>query len=218
MTLNKDEFVSSLTHFVGFLLSIVALVLLIVFAAHRGTAIHVVAFSIFGASLILLYAISSAYHFIHPYNKAKKILRKIDHSMIYVLIAGTYTPIVLVALKGGLGWSIFGVIWGLAIMGIMLKTLVPISRVRAWHSVLFYILMGWLIVFAFFPLNEAISSTGFLWLLLGGVMYTLGTIFFGLDIVLPRKRWFRMHDIFHLFILAGSFSHFWLMFRYIMYL
>lgn len=136
--------------------------------------------------------------------------------MIYVLIAGTYTPICLVPLRGGWGWSIFGVIWGLAILGIILKT--TSKKIKGWFSALFYILIGWLILIAFLPLMESLPAHGLGWLVAGGISYTLGTIFFGLDHIVPRTRWFGMHEVFHLFVIGGSFSHFWVMFKYVLYI
>lgn len=213
---NHNEPLSSLTHFVAMLLSIAGLTLLTVFASLYSSAWHIVAFSIFGASLVLLYLASSFYHIAPSHHKIKRILQKIDHSMIYVLIAGTYTPICLVPLRGGWGWSIFGVIWGLAILGIILKT--TSKKIKGWFSALFYILIGWLILIAFLPLMESLPAHGLGWLVAGGISYTLGTIFFGLDHIVPRTRWFGMHEVFHLFVIGGSFSHFWVMFKYVLYI
>lgn len=203
-------------HFVAMLFSVAALVLLIVFSVSKGTAWHIVSFSIFGSSAILLYFASSLYHFTSQESRFKDKLRKFDHIMIYILIAGTYTPISLVALRGGWGWSVFGVIWGLALIGILLKF--TRIQLQGWKSVLFYIFMGWLILIALFPLIKIISFQGFFLLFLGGLLYTLGTIFFGLGKIMPQTRWFGMHDVFHLFVMAGSLSHFLLMFKHILYL
>ena len=212
----QNEPLSSLTHLIGLFLAITALVLLIVFAVKKGTALHVVAYTIFGSSMVLLYLASTCYHFVDVQGKWKNILRKIDHAMIYILIAGTYTPIALVALRGGWGWSIFGVVWGLALAGIILK----ISKLdfHGWKSVFLYIGMGWLAIIAFIPLLQNIPIVGLFWLVLGGVLYTFGTIFFGLDKIIKRSRWFGMHEIFHLFVMAGSFCHFWLMLKIVVYL
>jgi len=194
----------------------IGLVLLIVFASKYGNAWHIVAFSIFGSSLVLLYLASTLYHLVPADRKIKSVFRKIDHSMIYILIAGTYTPVSLIALRGGWGWSLFGVIWGLAIMGIVHK--ITTKKINGLMPVIFYILMGWLALIAFLPLVRALPMMGVLWLVIGGIFYTIGTIFFGLDSLLPKKRWFGMHEVFHLFVIAGSFSHFWLMLKYILYL
>lgn len=153
--------------------------------------------------------------FICKTSRSKEIFRKIDHSMIYILIAGTYTPITLVLLRGALGWTIFGIIWALAISGVIIKA--NGFKIKKWISTGIYILMGWMIVIPFYPLSKTIPSEGLWWLFIGGISYTIGTIFFALDTVIPKRRWFSMHDIFHLFVIAGSFSHFWLMFRYVLY-
>ncbi len=212
----KNEPISSLTHFIGALLSIAGLVLLILFASKYGNVWHIVAFSIFGSSLILLYFASTLYHLIPADKKIKSVFRRIDHSMIYILIAGTYTPVCLIALRGGWRWSLFGVIWGLAIMGVVYK--ITTKKISGWIPVIFYILMGWLVLIAFLPLVRALPIKGILWLVMGGVFYTIGTIFFWLDNILPKKKWFGMHEVFHLFVIAGSFSHFWLMLNYILYI
>lgn len=212
----QNEPLSSLTHLIGAILSIAGLVILVVFAAIRSTAWQITGFSIFGASLILLYLASALYHFFPITHRAKNVFRRIDHSMIYVLIAGTYTPICFVLSSKPWGWTLFGLIWGLAIIGIVLKAVG--LKINRWLAVFMYILMGWLIIIAFPVLLKTIPATGILWLITGGIFYTLGTIFFGLDKLLPRTRWFGMHEIFHLFVIGGSVSHFWLMFKYILYL
>jgi hemolysin III len=209
-----NEPTSSLLHFIAALLSIAGLVLLIIFAALKATAWHVIGFSIFGATLILLYFASTIYHFASKSKKAKKVLEKIDHAMIYVLIAGTYTPICLTALRGPLGWSILGVIWGLAALGIVFSTLGGLNKII---ETIIYVVMGWIIVFAMFPLLETIQLGGFAWLLLGGVFYTIGAVVYAIDNKFPTKsRWFTLHELFHLLVMAGSFSHFWVMLHYVM--
>ncbi|MBR9690178.1 hemolysin III family protein [Candidatus Woesearchaeota archaeon] len=212
--LHKNEPFSALTHLIGFFLSIAALVLLVVFASLYGTAWHVVGMSIFGATLILLYLASTIFHFIPKrMKKLKAICKRIDQSFIYVLIAGTYTPITLTKLRGPWGWSLFGIIWGIAIIGVLLKSF---GRINDVASTLIYIAMGWIIVIALYPLLKVLPMTGFLWLLAGGVFYTLGTIFLALERIFPRKNHFWFHEVFHLFVIAGSFSHFWLMLKYVL--
>ncbi len=211
--MKNNEPLSSLTHFIGFLLSIAGLVLLIVFASLHRTNWHIVGFSIFGASLILLYLSSTLYHFFPLDSKAKKIFKKIDHSFIYVLIAGTYTPICLTVLRGSLGWSIFGIIWGLAVFGVVLKS--SNIKISEKLSTIIYLFMGWIILIALFPLLNSVTYKGFLFLLSGGIAYSLGTVFFALDKIAPRTRWFGMHEIFHIFVLIGSFLHFWFMLKYL---
>ena len=211
----EGELISSFTHGIGALMSIAALVILIIYASINGTAVHVVSFAIFGASLILLYVASTCYHLTSPLKKSKGILKKIDHSMIYILIAGTYTPICLVLLGGGWGWSLFGVTWGLAVTGVLLKTVTP--NVKGVWSTLSYLLLGWVVIIAFFPLIRLMPEGGLFWLVFGGLSYSAGTIFFGLDAKYSHKKIVTWHDVFHIFVMIGSFSHFWLMIRYITY-
>ncbi len=194
-----EEIFSSVTHGIGALLSIVGLVMLIVLAALYGDAWHIVSFSIFGGTLIVLYAASALYHsFSNP--SAKMILRKIDHSAIYLLIAGTYTPFVLVSLRGAWGWSIFGVIWTLAIIGITTK-FVATHRFRG-ASVAIYLVMGWLGVIAIRQMLSGVPPHSLILLLIGGLSYTTGVIFYSF-----RRLPFN-HGIWHLFVLCGSASHY----------
>ncbi len=216
----QNEPLSSFSHFLAFLFSIVGLVLLIVYSALYGSAWHIIGFTVFGISLVLLYLSSALYHFFCRTGKCKRVFRRIDHSMIYVLIAGTYTPVCLTVLRGALGWTLFGVIWALAILGVVWKSCG--LQVKGWISALFYIFMGWLSLIATFPLLEELPLDGFFWLVLGGVLYTVGAIFFGVDTLVKgelRKRlWVTFHDVFHLFVIAGSLSHFWFMIHYVLYL
>lgn len=212
--LKQNEPFSSLSHFIGTILSLVGLILLVVLAGIKGNAWKVVGFSIYGISLVLLYGASALYHFISSENNKKKLFQKFDHALIYVLIAGTYTPICLVVLRGAWGWSIFGVVWGLAVAGILIKFLE--LKIKPWLSTVLYILMGWVAVVAISPLAESLSAGGLVWLFVGGLFYTVGTIFFGLERYIPRKRWFGMHEVFHIFVLGGSFCHFWLMLKYVL--
>ena len=205
---------SGLTHFIATLLSIAGLSVLVTLAAIKGTAIHVVSFSIFGAALILLYLASTIYHFLSHGHPQKDLFQTIDQLMIYVLIAGTYTPLALITLPPTWGWSIFGVIWGLALTGIIIKGFrLGLPR---WFPAVFYLLMGWLIVIAFVPLRDAIPPEGIFWLVLGGLFYTIGTGFFALDNISPKKSWYTYHDIFHIFVMGGSLSHFWFMLKFVL--
>ncbi|MFZ1626735.1 MAG: hemolysin III family protein [Candidatus Moraniibacteriota bacterium] len=210
----SNEPVSSFTHLIATLLSIAGLSLLVTLAALSGSATHVVAFAIFGAALILLYLASTLYHFISKNHPAKELFRILDHSMIYVLIAGTYTPITLLILPLGWGWTLFGIIWGLSLIGIVKKVLRP--PVPGWFSATFYLLMGWLILIALGPLQERLSNEGLFWLALGGVFYTIGTVFFTLDHRFPLQRWYTLHDIFHVFVMLGSLCHFWFMLKFVL--
>lgn len=209
----KDP-VSGLTHLLGAFLSIAGSGWLIYFAASGDKPWHVVSFAVFGASLVLLYTASALYHLLRVPERASKTMRRIDHMMIYLLIAGTYTPISLIALRGAWGWSLFGVIWGLAAAGIVLK-LFWLDAPR-WLYTLFYVFMGWLVVVAFVPLMRALPPGGIGWLVVGGVLYSVGALIYGLKRPDPFPKVFGFHEIFHLFVMAGSASHFWLMNRYIL--
>lgn len=205
--------ISALTHLVGALLSVAGLILLVYRGATTGTAWHVVSFSIFGASLILLYTASTLYHWLQVSEEARRVLRRIDHMMIFVLIAGTYTPILLVPLRGAWGWSLFGVIWGLALAGLVLK--IFWLEAPRWLNTLLYIGMGWLVVVAAVPLVNRVPPPGLIWLLAGGLFYTAGAVLYALKWPNPFPRVFGFHEIWHLFVMAGSFSHFWSIFRHL---
>ncbi len=213
----KDP-VSATTHIIGALFSVWGLVILLVRAARLKKPWHVVAFAIYGASLITLYTASALYHSLTVSETANLILEKLDHAMVYFLIAGTYTPLCLVVLRGGWGWSLFGVNWALAIAGIVLKlifTRPPFAVIAVFFA--FYIIMGWLIVIAWNPLRRALPGKGILWLVWGGIFYTAGTVTLNLKF-LQFSPAFGPHEVWHLFVMAGSFCHFWLMLRYILYL
>ncbi|MFP4698285.1 MAG: PAQR family membrane homeostasis protein TrhA [Eubacteriales bacterium] len=209
----KDP-ISTLTHFIGMILSIIAIILLVSKANVEATFIHVISFTLFGISLIMLYFASTIYHFIEKPKKLSDILHRVDHMMIYVLIAGTYTPICLIPLNGLWGWSLLSIIWGVALAGITLKAL-WINAPR-WLSTGIYILMGWLVIIAFNPLMKSLPSGAFAWLLAGGIVYTLGGLIYALK--WPRLKFnnFGFHELFHLFVMGGSFSHFILMYKYIL--
>lgn len=211
----KDSF-SGFSHLAGAVLSVAGLFLLVRYALENGTVWHIVSFSIFGTSLILLYTASSLYHLLTVSEKGTKILRKIDHMMIYVLIAGTYTPVCLIPLRGGWGWSLLISIWGIAMAGIILKVLW--FNVPRWLYTFFYLLMGWLIVIAFIPLVKTMPAAAIFWLVAGGLLYTTGAIIYGTKWPKLKLKGFGFHEVFHIFVLYGSFCHFWMMFRYIVYL
>jgi hemolysin III len=194
-----EEFANSVTHGVGLGLSLAGLVVLIILTALRGTAWHVVSCTIYGSTLVILYAASTLYHSIQS-ARAKRVLRIIDHGAIYLLIAGTYTPFTLVNLRGGLGWTLFGVVWGLAALGIVFKVFhvdrFPIA------STLVYLSMGWLVVIAWKPMMTLIPAGGIALIAAGGAAYTLGVFFYA------AKRIPYNHAIWHLFVLAGSIFHY----------
>ena len=203
----SEEKVNIITHAIGLLLSIAALVLLIIHASSNGSARHIVSFTIFGASMILLYSASTLYHYSQTPNIRRK-LNILDHASIYVLIAGTYTPFTLVTLKGALGWTIFGITWGIALIGIFLKLFYTGKYDKI--STIAYVAMGWIIIFAVKPLIENLPLNGLYWLLAGGVFYTIGAILYSI-----KKIKFN-HAIFHIFVLLGSFSHFMAIYFYVL--
>jgi hemolysin III len=208
---HPNEPLCAITHLVAAMLSVAALVLMVIFA-NRGSL--ETGSAIFGATLILLYLVSCLYHFSCKGTKLRAVLKRLDHSMIFVLIAGTYTPVCLALPSRGWGWSIFGVIWGLAFLGVVLKAVG--AKLSEWVSVLIYILMGWLVVIAFYPMLLWMPLISYFWLVFGGVSYTFGCIFYALDGRVARSRWFGMHEIFHLFVILGSFSHFWFIFKFVL--
>lgn len=196
----KSERFNSISHLVGAALALAGTVVLIVVASRDGAVSRIVSFSIYGSTLFLLYLISSLYHGLSP-GRAKRVFRVLDHQAIYLLIAGSYTPFTLVTLDGGVGWWLFGAIWGMAVLGLVLDAL-PRRGARV-LPIIIYLVMGWLIVLAIDPLLEVLPRAGFLWLLTGGIFYSAGVVFYALD-----RRYPWMHGIWHLFVLAGSMSHF----------
>lgn len=214
MHIKLKDTVSGLSHLLGAFLAVAGLVVLIVLAVRDATVWHIVSFTIFGVSMILLYSASAIYHLLPSGQKVTLILRKIDHMMIFILIAGTYTPICLVALRGSWGWSLFGLIWGLTVAGIMLKAFY--FRAPRWLSTVIYIAMGWLVVVASVPLAKSLPSGGLFYLALGGMFYSVGALIYGTKWPPIPSKWFSFHEVFHIFVLLGSLSHFYLMLEYMM--
>ncbi|KAF2957071.1 hemolysin III family protein [Marinitoga sp. 38H-ov] len=202
-----EEVANSITHGIGAILSFVGLIILIIFSVLKGNSLQTFSVTIYGISLFLLYLASTLYHSIQN-KKIKHILEIIDHSAIYLLIAGTYTPFTLVTLNGKIGWTIFITVWVLAIIGISLKPFF-VKRFRI-LSTLLYIAMGWIIIFAIKPLVSLLPFGGILWLIIGGLLYTIGAIFY-----VWRKLPYG-HMIWHLFVLGGSISHFIAVFFYVL--
>ena len=194
-----EEIANAVTHGLGALLSIAGLVILIVSAATRADIWAVVSFTIFGSSAVLLYTMSTVYHSVAA-PRAKHVLEILDHSFIYILIAGTYTPFALTVLRPSVGWLIFGVVWGSAVLGIAIKPFL-VKKAR-FLSTLAYILMGWIVVFAWKPLVSAVDTSTIVYLAVGGLSYTLGAVFY----LMKGRRW--MHAVWHLFVLAGTTMHF----------
>ncbi|MEK8214534.1 PAQR family membrane homeostasis protein TrhA [Paenibacillus sp. FSL L8-0463] len=203
----REEVANAITHGIGTVLSVAALVLLVVFASLKGTAWHVVSFSIYGTTMLLLYLNSTLVHSLRE-GKAKDLFEFFDHSSIYLFIAGTYTPFLLVAIRGTLGWSLFGIIWGVAFFGVLFKAY--FVKRFLFMSTVFYIAMGWLIVIAWNPLSAVVAGEGMMLLMAGGILYTLGTIFY-------VWRGFPFHHaIWHVFVLAGSVTHFFAVLIYLL--
>lgn len=194
-----EEIFNGITHGIGIPLSIAGLVILVVYAAIHGNAWHIVSFSIFGASLIACYTSSTLYHSFSDV-KIKNIFARFDHASIFLLIAGTYTPILLTVIRGALGWSMFGIIWGVAISGIVIRS-IYLERFRK-LMVAIYLVMGWMFVFAIKPVLTNMPLLSLVFLLTGGICYSIGVIFYAW-----RKLPFG-HGIWHLFVLAGSIMHF----------
>ena len=205
MRFHGEKF-NALSHLVAAVLAIAGTVVLIVLAALTGDARKVVGVTIFGTTLMILYSISTLYHALG--GRAKAVLQKLDHFSIYLLIAGTYTPFCLVTLRGAWGWSLLGVEWGLVVLGI-LQELRPANEARI-RSVVIYVLMGWAAVVAIHPLIDALGMAGFAWLAGGGLFYTLGIVFYAID-----TRMAHAHGIWHLFVIAGSATHYVAILRYV---
>ena len=193
------ERLNAWTHLIGALLSISGASILITLAVMMGDPWKIVSVSVFGATLVLLYSASTLYHSLR--GRAKVILRKLDHLSIYLLIAGTYTPFCLVTLRGAWGWTLFGIVWGLAIIG-MLQEIRPRSEARI-MSLVIYAVMGWVVVIAIKPLLDHLETAGFAYLAGGGLLYTVGMVFYAFD-----SRFRHWHGIWHLFVIGGSLMHY----------
>jgi len=203
----KEEKLNVISHGIGLVLSIVALLLLIFKAVKAENSVNLVSFSIFGASMVLVYAASTFYHSAKT-NRLRIRLNILDHAAIYILIAGTYTPFALITLKGTTGWIILWVVWGIAFIGVILKLFFA-GRYQLLSTIL-YVAMGWLIIFAINPLIENLSTPGLWWLFAGGISYTIGAILFML------KKIPYNHAIFHVFVLLGTFAHFISIYFYVL--
>lgn len=206
----KEPF-SSYSHFLGVILSIAALITLVVQSRHdSGSAI---AFAIYGVSLVLLYTASTLYHWLPLSPRADDLMRRFDHIAIFCLIAGSYTPVCLVGLRGGWGWSIFAIVWAIAIAGVVLK--LAFEHLPNHVTAGLYVAMGWVAVIAIAPLTHAFSAEALLWLFGGGVAYTVGAIIYAIERPDPYPQVFGHHEIFHVFVLAGSALHFVFMARFV---
>jgi len=209
----KDPF-SCISHLIGMILAIIGTIFLIVYASTNTTAYHIVSFSIYGTTLILLFLFSSLYHMLNLSEGKNILFKKLDHIMIYMLIAGTYTPLCLVTLKGGWGWSMFGVVWGMALLGLVLKLF--FINIPRYFSTLLYLCMGWVALIPIYPLVKILPISALIWLFLGGLLYSVGAVIYAIK---KPNFWpgvFGFHEIWHLFVLAASFCFFWVMFDFVL--
>lgn len=207
---------SAITHFIGMLMAIFAAIPLLIKAAHEPGRIYLVSIAVYVASLILLYAASTTYHTFNISKKVNTILKKIDHMMISVLIAGSYTPICLLVLGGRMGWILLAIVWGFAIAGILIKAFWVFCP--KWVSSVLYIGMGWTCVLAFTQLLNSLSPAAFGWLLAGGIIYTVGGVIYALKLPIFNRKHknFGSHEIFHLFVMGGSLCHFVVMYAFVL--
>lgn len=207
------EPVNALTHLLGAVLSLIGTILLFNHTKLPLNPITITSILIFGISLIMLYTTSGIYHLVYTTDSILLRLKKLDHAMIFILIAGSYTPFCLLALSGLWKWSIISIVWSLAIVGITLKIFwIDMPR---WLSTSFYIGMGWIALFALKPLYASLSAGGFFFLILGGVMYTIGGVIYGTKKPNLSSN-FGFHEIFHIFVMLGSFCHYWAIFQYVL--
>ncbi|HUG58355.1 MAG TPA: hemolysin III family protein [Candidimonas sp.] len=197
---------NSISHLAGAALAVVGAVALVILAARLGDPWKIVSFSVYGAMLLALYLSSTLYHSLR--GRAKKIWCKFDHCAIYLLIAGSYTPFALVSLRGAWGWTLFGSVWGLAVFGIVQE--IWLAKGQRLLSLFIYVVMGWLAVIAAVPLIEALGWEGFLWLAAGGLVYTVGIVFYVFD-----EKWRHAHGVWHLFVLGGSACHYFTVVSYV---
>lgn len=207
---------SAITHFIAMLLSMLAAAPLLLKSAHSsGGHLQMLALGVFICSMILLYAASTIYHTLDVSPKVNKLLRKIDHMMIFILIAGTYTPVCLLVLGERVGFGLLALVWAIAIGGIIIKALW--ITCPKWFSSVLYIAMGWVCILALSKIVKALPPAGFGWLLAGGIIYTLGGIIYALKLPIfnARHKYFGSHEIFHLFVMGGSFCHYVLMYRFV---
>ena len=206
---------SAITHFIGMLMAALAATPLLIKATREPDRIHLISLAVFIASMILLYAASTIYHSVDLSEKTNRILRKIDHMMIFILIAGTYTPICLIVLNNTTGKLLCALVWGIALVGIVVKAFW--ITCPKWFSSVLYIGMGWVCVLAFTQLFNALSPAGFAWLLAGGIIYTVGGVIYALKLPIfnSRHKSFGSHEIFHLFVMGGSLCHFILMYVFV---
>lgn len=209
------EPINGLTHLAGAFLSFVALLAMVIKASSQTSSpLAIAAVIIFGVSMILLYSASATYHMVIAKDKVIAFLRRLDHSMIFVLIAGTYTPFCIISLNGVTGWVLFAIITTAAVAGVLFKMIW--FNCPRWISTMIYIAMGWMIVFVSSPLSQVINSTGLFLLILGGIFYTIGGVIYGSKPNFLKSKYMGFHEIFHIFILLGSLAHFLCVYLYVL--
>lgn len=206
---------SSITHFIGMLMALFSATPLLIRASTNPDKVHVISLAVFITSMILLYGASATYHALDLSEQTNRILRKLDHMMIFVLIAGTYTPVCVIVLGGHTGYSLLALVWGIALAGILVKAFW--ITCPKWFSSILYIGMGWICISAIKPIIHTLSLSAFMWLLAGGLLYTVGGVIYALKLKVFNEKHagFGSHEIFHLFIMAGSFCHFIFMYQYV---
>ncbi len=206
---------SAITHFIGMMLALIASTPLLVKAASTMNHTTIVAMTVFILSMILLYGASAMYHSVNVSGKILKIFRKIDHMMIFILIAGSYTPVCMIVLGGSLGYTMLAIVWGIAIAGMTIKAIW--ITCPKWFSSIIYIAMGWVCVFVFGRLFHTLSRPAFIWLLAGGIIYTIGGVIYALKLPIFNSKHanFGSHEVFHLFVMGGSICHFIFMYQYV---
>lgn len=215
MNLTIREPGSAITHFIGMVMAVFAAMPLLIKAGISGSNVTFIAMAVFAASMILLYGASATYHSVNATGRVLRVFRKIDHMMIFVLIAGSYTPVCLIVLGGRTGYTLLAVVWGIAIAGMLIKALW--ITCPKWFSSVIYIAMGWVCLGVFGPLWNTLPKSAFVWLLAGGVIYTVGGIIYALKLPIFNAKHtnFGSHEVFHLFVMGGSICHFIFMYRYV---
>ncbi len=205
--------ISGFTHFIGCVLAVLGLILLIMKVIDPVKPWHIATFTVFSVGMILLYLASTLYHWLPLSDIGTQRLRRLDHIMIFIMIAATYTPVCLIPLRSSIGWQLFFGVWGIAALGLFVK--VFWLQAPRWLSVTIYILMGWLAILGIVPIVEAIQPGGVFWMVAGGLFYTIGAVIYAIKRPDPWPNRFGFHEIFHLFVMLGSFSHFMMMYQYI---
>jgi len=213
MGLKLKEPISGSIHILGSIFAVIAGYLLLSESMDPFKPWHIAGFSVFCSGIFLLYTASTLYHWLPVSKKAESVLQKLDQSMIYVLIASTYTPICLIPLRGVWGWSIFGVVWGLALFGILLR--IFYRGLPNWFSTTLYLFMGWMSVIAIWPMIQTLQTGALIWIFIGGLFYSIGVVVYSLNKPNPIPNIFGAHEIWHIFVLCGTLSHFWVMYNYV---